>query len=422
MSRKVVIAGLGFVCSIGNSRTDVTDSLIQLRHGLAPASFFADVDAPVRLAGIIRGFAVDSPNALAWKFPAQYSLPQERLRGFPPHGLYALCAAEQAIADAALAPEDLKSGETGLCGASVGSPRMLFHHHREAESGGAKRWHPLAVVSSAAGSLNFNIAAWYGIRGVNCGFISACASSSHAIGYACDEVMLGRQKRVLVVAGEDCNAENLLPFIGMRALSREEDPEKASRPFDRNRDGFVGSGGGVCLILEEAESVRSRGATPYAEILGWGQAADGFSTMAPHPEGIGLADAMRRAIQQARASPVDIGYVNAHATSTPAGDLSEGKALLDVFSRHNLHPWVSSTKALTGHPLSMAGALETAICALAQREGFIPGAAHLVEKDPAFDHLRFPEETLRRAPGLTLTNSSGFGGSNVSILLGPPPE
>lgn len=421
MPVKIVISGVGFVSSIGNSVAEVADSLLELKHGFAVAPFFERIGAPVRIAGLVRGFSVDSPNPLAWQFPETYGFAREKLRGFAPHGLYALCAVEQAIADAGLTREELRTGETGLFAASVGSPRMLLHHHREMEKGGAHRWHPLAVVSSAAGTLNFNLGAWYGIRGANCGFISACASSSHALGYACDEILLGRQERVLVVAGEDCNAENLLPFTGMRALSREHDPAQASRPFDRNRDGFVGSGGGVCLVVEAADTARARGRIPYAEILGWGQASDGYSTMAPHPEGAGLIDAMRRAMKQAGVSPAEIGYVNAHATSTPAGDLSEGNALETVFSRDGHRPWVSSTKALTGHTLSMAGALEAGFCALAQRGRFVPGAAHLVEPDPAFAHLRFADRTRREAPGLILSNSSGFGGSNVSIILGPPP-
>ncbi len=414
-----MISGIGFVCSIGNSREGVSSSLVHLKHGFAPAPFFKDVDACVGIAGLIRDFDLDSPNPLVWEFPDEYSLPREKLRGFSPHGLYALCAAEQAIADAGLTREDLLSSETGLSAASVGSPRTLFHHHREMEKSGRNRWHPLAVVSSAAGTLNFTLGAWYGIQGMNCGFISACASSSHALGYACDEILLGRQERVLVVAGEDCNAENLLPFTGMRALSLKKDVDKASRPFDRHRDGFVGSGGGVCLILEEAETVRRRGKNGYAEVLGWGQASDGFSAMAPHPDGKGLVEAMCRAMRQAKVTPADIGYVNAHATSTPAGDLSEGRALESVFSREGHRPWVSSTKALTGHPLSMSGTLEAGFCALSQREEFVPGAAHLRDPDPAFNHLRLPPETIKERPGITLSNSSGFGGSNVSIVIGP---
>jgi 3-oxoacyl-[acyl-carrier-protein] synthase I len=207
----------------------------------------------------------------------------------------------------------------------------------------------------------------------------------------------------------------------MRALSRQMDPALASRPFDRGRDGFVGTGGGACLILEDLSVARERGATLHAEMLGWGQASDGFSTMAPHPEGEGLVRAMERALKQAGLTPADIGYINAHATSTPAGDLSEGRAIETLFSRHGHHPWVSSTKALTGHPLSMAGALEAGICVLSLREGIVPGAAHLRNPDPAFAPLRFPTQTLRQNPGIILSNSSGFGGSNVTLLFGPAP-
>jgi 3-oxoacyl-(acyl-carrier-protein) synthase len=203
----------------------------------------------------------------------------------------------------------------------------------------------------------------------------------------------------------------------MRALSTNPDPATASRPFDRARDGFVASGGAVCLILEEAETARRRGATVYAELLGWGQAADGYNVAVSHPEGSGLIAAMQRALADAAISPADVGYVNAHATSTPAGDRSEALALQAVFTAAGAHPRVSSTKGLTGHPLSMSGVMEAAFCALALRENFIPGNANLTAPDEACAGLDLPLSTIDAAPGVVLSNSSGFGGSNVALVL-----
>jgi 3-oxoacyl-(acyl-carrier-protein) synthase len=277
----------------------------------------------------------------------------------------------------------------------------------------------MGIVSSIAGTLNFTLATLYHIRGAVCGFVSACSSSSHALGYAMDEIRLGRQQRMLVVGAEDMNAESILPFHCVRALSLNPDPDTASRPFDRRRDGFVGTGGAVALVVEDAALARRRGVPVQAELLGWGQAGDGYSVAISHPEGAGLREAMRRALADARVAAPDIDYVNAHATSTPAGDRSEAIALKAIFDG-GARPRVSSTKALTGHGLSLAGAMEAGFCALAIAEGFIPGAAHLEEPDPECADLNLPRTSLDEAPRLVLNNSSGFGGSNVCHVLRRP--
>jgi 3-oxoacyl-(acyl-carrier-protein) synthase len=278
----------------------------------------------------------------------------------------------------------------------------------------------MGIVSSIAGTLNFNLAAHYKISGAVCGFVSACASSSHALGYAMDEIRLGRQQRMLVVGAEDFSAESIVSFSSLRALSNNPDPTTASRPFDQRRDGFVGTGGAVTLVIEEASFARQRGARIQAELIGWGQAGDGHSVAASHPEGAGLREAMRRTLADAGVAPTAIGYVNAHATSTPAGDRSEALALKSLFTDQGARPRVSSTKALTGHGLSLAGAMEAAFCTLAIDGGFIPGAAHLGEPDPACAGLDLPRTSLDEPPGLVLNNSSGFGGSNVCHLLRRP--
>jgi 3-oxoacyl-(acyl-carrier-protein) synthase len=225
---------------------------------------------------------------------------------------------------------------------------------------------------------------------------------------------------MLVVGAEDMTAESIMSFSSLRALSNNPDPATASRPFDRRRDGFVGTGGAVALIVEDAALARRRGARIYAELIGWGQAGDGHSVTASHPEGAGLREAMRRTLADARVNAADIGYVNAHATSTMAGDRSESLALHAVFTSQGAKPRVSSTKALTGHGLSLAGVMEAAFCTLAIDEGFIPGAAHLEEPDPVCAGLDLPRTSLAEAPGLVLNNSSGFGGSNVCHLLRRP--
>ncbi|WP_425106182.1 beta-ketoacyl-[acyl-carrier-protein] synthase family protein [Ancylobacter sp.] len=415
-----VITGLGFITSIGQDRATVQRSLVGLRHGFAPVEFLGNPDLPVKVAGLIDGFAFPTTSWRDWRWPERFTVDRELLRGLAPHGVYAVCALQQALADAGLEPAALADGTSGLFCASAGSPFMLRGFLNQMHETRGERGNPMGIVSSIAGTLNFNLAAHYRIAGAVCGFVSACASSSHALGYAMDEIRLGRQQRMLVVGAEDLTAESIVSFASLRALSSNPDPATASRPFDRARDGFVGTGGAVALILEDANLARARGAHIYAELIGWGQAGDGHSVAVSHPEGAGLRRAMQRTLADARVNAADIAYVNAHATSTVAGDRSEALALHAVFTAENARPRISSTKALTGHGLSLAGVMEAAFCALAIDGGFIPGAAHLVDPDPVCAGLDLPRTTLAEAPRLVLNNSSGFGGSNVCHLLRRP--
>ena len=412
--RRVVVTGLGFITPIGNDRATVTANLRAGRHGLAPVEFLGNPNLPVKVAGTVKDFSVDSTSWRNWTWPAEYDIPRETLRGMAPHGIYALCAVAQALRDAGLSEEAVAGDETtGMFCASAGSAMLMHHNLAQMHAVRGERGNPMGVVSSISGTLNFNLAAHFHITGAVCGFVSACASASHALGYARDEIQLGRLQRVIVVGAEELNAETLLPFLAMRALSGASDPVLASRPFDAGRDGFVGAGGAAVLILEEAGVAAARGARMQAEFAGWGQAADGHSVAMSHPGGAGLRRAMVRALAQTGVQPADIDYVNAHGTSTPVGDRAEALALRSVFTDAGARPRISSTKGLTGHPLSLAGAMEAAFCVLCLTEGFIPGNPHLVDPDPACEGLDLPRATADVAPRLILNNSSGFGGSNV---------
>ncbi len=415
---RAVISGLGFITSIGNDQSTVSQNLRALRHGFAPIEFIPGCELPVKVAGTIKDFDTRSPHFANWTWPsARYPLGRDVLRSIAPHGLHAFCALDQAIRDANLAPADLKAEDTGLFTASAGSPFLQRHFLNGMHESQGSRLQPLGIISTIAGTLNFNLAAHHGIRGGVCGFVSACASTAHALGYAQDEIRLGRHQRILVVGAEDLTAESTYSFHGMRVLSRNSDPATASRPFDRARDGFVGTGGACALVIEEADSAQARGAPIYAELLGWGQASDGHHMAVSDPGGQGLARAMQRALAASRLAASDVDYINAHATSTQAGDRSEALALHTVFTAAGARPAISSTKALTGHALSMAGAMEAGFCALALREGFIPGQAHLTDPDPVCEGLNLPRQTLDQAPEVVLSNSSGFGGSNVVLAF-----
>jgi 3-oxoacyl-[acyl-carrier-protein] synthase-1 len=414
---RVFITGLGFVTSIGNDATTVTRNLRELRHGFEVYPPFQKPDIPVKVVGTIKDFTTDSTDPEDWTFPSAYKIKRELLRTMAPNGLFAHCSMLQAVADAKLAEADISNPlDRPLCRLRrLAVPPAL--PQRPAEQGRVMRCSPLGIVASIAGTLNFNLIAAFKIQGTSCGFSSACASSAHALGFALDDLKLGRQKRMFVVGAEDGNVDAILPFAGMRTLSLQSDPNIASRPFDAARDGFVGTGGGVTLVLETEEEVMRRGVKPYAEVLGWGQASDGWNVAISHPEGSGSAAAMTLALKASGVAPEEVDYVNAHATSTLIGDVSEARALKSVFKDHANRPKVSSTKALTGHGLSLAGAMESAFCALAIREGFIPGNAHLTKVDPECEGLNIPRTTEATPPNIVVKNSSGFGGANVALVF-----
>lgn len=412
--RNVVVTGLGFITSIGNDKATVSQSLRELKHGIAVYDRFEEMGAPIHLAGKIRDFDVSANEPEDWTYPERYALKREHIRSMAPHVLYAHCALVQAVEDAGLTPEDISDPSTGLFASSAGSVRLLTHHMERLKKNGLRRASPMGVVASVTGTLTFNLVALHKILGSSGGFVSACASSNHALGYAWDTIALGRQERIIVIGAEDGDLETILPFGAMRALSPDAEPP-GSRPFDKTRNGFVGTGGAAALILESEASAAARGAPVYARFSGWGQASDGYNVAISHPEGDGLARAMRLALEATGTKPSDVDYINAHATSTPIGDTSELKAVRKVFGPGG--PAISSTKALTGHGLSLASAMEAAFTVLGMREGFTPGSAHIAELDPEAADLNVIPETLDQGPQVALSNSSGFGGANVVTVF-----
>ncbi len=412
----VVITGLGFVTSIGNDINSVFDSLVELRNGIEIYDQFADDKIPVKCVGTIKHFDTRSFDPEDWTYPPEYRIRRDILRSLPPHGLYAYCAMKQAIDDARLSESDVSNVSTGMYTASAGSTGMLYHNMQQLDKRGVMRSNPLGIVASIVGTLSFNLVSAFKIKGASCGFASACASSSHAMGFAYDEIAWGRQDRMFVVGGEDGDSRTLLPFAGMRALSTNPDPETASRPFDKNRDGFVGCGGAVVAVLENEAVARERGAKIYARMRGWGQASDGYNVAIPHPEGVGVVNASLTALKNSGITACDIDYLNAHATSTPIGDAAELKAIKAVFgSNKNLK--ISSTKAITGHGLSLTGVMEAAFCALALDRGFTPGSAHIENLDDVAEGLNIVRNTEFDSPKTAVSLSSGFGGANTAVVL-----
>ncbi len=418
--RRVVITGLGFITSIGNNRAQVLDSLLNRRTGIAIHPELDRPDSPVRLAGTIKEFSFPSMRYETWKLPTGLSIPRAQLRSMSPHVVYAHAAVLEAIADAAISPEIISNARTGLTSASSGSAMMLYRNLDMMLEKGILRCHPFCLAASVSGTLNFNLVSHFKIRGASTGFISACASSAHAFGYATDLIRQNRQDAMFVVGAEDNDLFTILPFAGVRALTRSTDPTHSPCAFDKNRDGFAATGGATVLFLEELEHARKRGAQIYAEALGWGQSSDGYDVVAPTPNGEGLARAMSDALKDADVAQDEIDYINAHATGTQQGDAAEARAIKTVFG--NRSPRVSSTKSQTGHALSGAGALEAAICSLAIREKFTPVSLNITELDPVCEGLNIVAKPIDFAPRTVLSNSLAFGGANVALVFREFPD
>lgn len=416
MRKRVVITGLGFVTSIGNSRSSVLNSLKKGKSGIGILPDLPQRKGLSGLAGTIKDFTFPSYRCEDWVMPKDCLIDRLHMRSMSPHVVYACYAMQQAIQEASLGENLISHPRTGAMCASGGSMSTAYENLHTMETLGVERCYPLALPASIPGVLNSNLAAKYKLKGSVLGFSSACASSAHALGYAYDQIILDRQDIVFVVGAEDCNRFNILPFAGIRALSERTDPEQTPSPFDADRDGFVGTGGATTLVLEDLEHAQTRGARIFAEVLGWGEAADGYNVMAPEPHGEGLTRAMKSALENSRLKPEDIDYINAHGTGTTAGDQAEISAIRQVFCSGRT-PYISSTKALTGHGLSLAGAMEAAFCVLALQEKFLPISAKIKRLDPDFADLPIITKPSNHEPKIALSNSSGFGGANVSLIF-----
>ncbi|MCS7062646.1 MAG: beta-ketoacyl-[acyl-carrier-protein] synthase family protein [Methylacidiphilales bacterium] len=414
--RRVVITGMGFITSIGNDRKSVSEALREGKTGIEYFDEFSAPNIPVKLAGTVKGFRFPTPFCDDWEIPEKYKIPRIELRSMSPNVVYGYAAVQDALEDAKLTRESISEPRTGMMCASGGSMWMAYENLHTMETRGVQRCYPLGIVASIPGTLNINLVASYKIKGASLGFTSACASSAHALGWGMDLIRLNRQDRVIVVGAEDCNRFSILPFAAIRALSIRTDPEQTPSPFDVDRDGFVGTGGATALVIEELNTALARGADIYAELLGWGEASDGYNITAPDPDGDGLARAMQLALADAGIQPEAVHYINAHATGTPGGDIAELRAIKKVFTRMP-RPFVSSTKSITGHGLSLAGAMEAGFTCLALKEGFLPVSAHIRNPDPEAEGIPLVTEKTTIAPQVAISNSSGFGGTNVTLVF-----
>ncbi|MEO6894817.1 MAG: beta-ketoacyl-ACP synthase II [Ginsengibacter sp.] len=409
--KRVVVTGLGAITPLGKNVSEYWEGLSK---GVSGADYIQQFDC----AKFKTRFACEVKNFE----PTDY-LERKEARKLDRFTQFALIASDEAVKDAGISKENVDPDRVGVIFASgIGGITTFQDDVMEfARGDGTPRFNPFfipkMILDIAAGQISMR----YGFRGPNFAVVSACASSTNAIIDAFDNIRLGKADIILTGGSEAVISESGVGgFNAMKALSeRNDDPKTASRPFDKDRDGFVmGEGAGI-LILEELGHALARGAKIYCEIAGGGATADAYHITAPHPDGLGAKNVMRIALKDAALEPEDIDYINVHGTSTPLGDISETKAILDVFgeSAHKLN--ISSTKSMTGHCLGAAGALEALASILAVTKGIIPPTINHFTDDPAFDpKLNFTfNKAQEREVNAALSNTFGFGGHNASIII-----
>lgn len=409
--RRVVVTGLGALTPIGNSIEAYLDGL---KNGVSGANIITHFD----------------PTNFKTKFACEVKdlnlndfLDRREVRRIDRYTALALIIADEAIKGSGLDLEQLDLDRAGVIWASgIGGLESLEKEIEDyAKGDGTPRYNPFMIPKMIADIGAGMISIKYGFRGINYATVSACASSSHALMNAFDYIRIGRND-IIITGGSEASVTKtgIGGFNAMKALStRNDDFKTASRPFDKDRDGFVLGEGGGAIILEELEHAKKRGATIYAEMVGAGATADAHHITAPHPDGLGAMNVMRMALEDAKMQPEEIDYVNVHGTSTPLGDIAEVKAIQQVFGEHAYQLNISSTKSMTGHLLGAAGAIEAIAGILAINHNFVPPTINHFTDDPDLDsrlNLTFNEAQERKVNAM-LSNTFGFGGHNSSVIF-----
>ncbi|TBX20730.1 beta-ketoacyl-ACP synthase I [Nioella sediminis] len=403
--RRVVVTGLGIVSSIGNNAEEVTASLKAGRSGIEASPEMVEHGFRSQIAGTL-------------KIDPKEHVDKRALRFMGPGAAYAHIAMTQAIADAGLSDDHVSNVRTGLVAGSGGpsTSAMLAAHQTVLSSGATKRIGPFAVPKCMSSTISANLATAFKIKGINYSITSACSTSLHCIGNAAEQIMMGKQDVMFAGGGEELDWTLSCLFDAMGAMSSKynDTPTKASRAFDEGRDGFVISGGGGIVVLEDLDHALARGATIYAEVTGFAATSDGHDMVAPSGEG--GERAMRLALQTLPEGR-KVSYINAHGTSTPVGDVGEVAAVRRVFGEGNVPP-ISSTKSMTGHAQGAAGALEAIFCLLMLKGDFITPSINVETLAEGINPGEVATDYVENA-GLdtVMTNSFGFGGTNGSMLL-----
>ncbi len=402
--RRVVVTGMGIVSSIGNNTQEVLASLREAKSGISRAGEYAE-----------RGFRCQVHGAPT--LDAEAIIDRRAMRFLGGGAAWNHIAMEQAIRDAGLEPREISHDRTGIIMGSGGpSTRTIVEAADVTRSKGPKRVGPFAVPKAMSSTASATLATWFKIKGVNYSISSACATSNHCIGNAMEIIRHGRQDMIFAGGCEELDWTLSVLFDAMGAMSTKfnDHPDKASRAYDVDRDGFVIAGGGGVVVLEEFEHAKARGAKIYAEVAGYGATSDGYDMVAPSGEG--AVRCMKQALEGVSA-PVD--YINPHATSTPVGDVKEIEAIREVFG--DKCPPIAATKSLTGHSLGAAGVQEAIYSMLMMKNGFICESANIETMDPAFADMPIVRERRDNVTlGCVLSNSFGFGGTNACVVFKRP--
>jgi 3-oxoacyl-[acyl-carrier-protein] synthase II len=406
--RRVVVTGLGAVTPIGNDAQTAWASALAGRSGVDFIKSFDASGFPVRIAAEVKDFD-----------PTGVASPKE-VRKLERNVLFALSCAREAVADAGLDGAYDPSRVGILFGSAIGGLIGIVEQAEVLRDRGHDRVLPTFIPSVLVDAASGQLAISLGYRGPNYAPVSACATGSHAVGEAAETIRRGDADAVLAGGAEACMHPLILAgFCAMRGLAAEEEhPPRASRPFDATREGFVMGEGAAVLVLEELEAARARGARIYAEILGYGASNDAHHMAQPDPEFVGVAEMMRAALQRSGVDPKRVGYINAHGTSTPQGDLAETRAIKEVFGDHAYELAVSSTKSVTGHCFGGAGAVEAMMSVLAVHHGILPPTANYEHPDPELDLDYVPNVAREVQVDVALSNAMGLGGHNGCVLVG----
>lgn len=410
--RRVVVTGIGIVSPLGNTREESWAGAKEGRSGVGPITRFDASAFPTHFAAEVRGFSADP--FIDFKDQKKQDLFSQ----------YAIAGAYEALSDAKLRESTAgyeRSKMGCILGVGIGGLMILEKYHQAYLEGGPKKISPFLIPGMISNLGPGNVAIKYGLKGINYTVTSACTSSTHAIGEAFRLIGDGLQD-VMVTGGSESTVSpiGIGGFNALKALStRNDDPQRASRPFDRDRDGFVLGEGCSILVLESLDSAKKRGASIYAEVLGYGTSCDAYHMTAPSVDGEGAANCMRNALEWAGIQPNQVSYLNAHGTSTPANDASETAAIKTVFGDYAKSGLlVSSTKSMTGHLLGAAGAIEAAFSVLSIRDGIVPPTINLDNPDEACDLDYVPHQARKHDVKVAMSNSFGFGGTNASLVFG----
>lgn len=406
--RRVVVTGVGVVSPLGTGNRKNWDAIVAGKSGIAPITRFDVSDMPVKIAGEVKDFV------------AEDFIDKKEIKKMDLFIQYSLAAAQFAMEDSGLQITDENATRVGvLVGAGLGGLTTIEKYHTALLEGGYRKispfFIPMLIINLAPGHISMR----FGAKGPNISSVSACATGTHSIGDAYHIIKRG-DADAMIAGGTESTVTPLGigGFAVMKALStRNDEPEKASRPFEKNRDGFILSEGSGIVILEEYESAKKRGARIYGEIVGYGMTGDAYHMTAPAPEGEGAARCMKMALDTAGVAPEEVTYINAHGTSTPFNDLNESLAIKSVFGDHARKLMVSSTKSMTGHLLGAAGGVEAAFTCLVMDKGIVPPTINYEEPDPECD-LDYVPNTARDAKiSYAMSNSLGFGGTNATLLF-----